>query len=51
MKPLLLEVNANPSLNVNFDTDHGPKLRNDPQILSPIDMHVKTKVLADIVGM
>ena len=44
LKPWLLEINANPSLNVEHDTEPGTK-----GVLSPIDLYVKSKVMEDAI--
>ena len=43
LKPWLLEINSNPSLNIDFDQEL-PKLKSIP---SKVDTYVKTKVVED----
>jgi hypothetical protein len=51
MKPWLLEVNGNPSLNIYFSPDELQQKKREDNLISPIDLYVKSQVLGDIVMM
>lgn len=44
LKPWLLEINANPSLNIGHEDQTDPKAK---EIISPVDKYVKEKVVED----
>lgn len=48
LKPWLIEINANPSLNIEHETDQDYKYKKlSPAIISPVDQFVKEKVMED----
>jgi len=46
LKPWLLEINANPSLNIGHEDSMDPKAK---EIISPVDQFVKEKVIEDSI--
>jgi len=51
LKPYLLEANGNPSLNIHFDPEDWKVKERTQNIVSEIDLYVKSKVLGDVVNM
>lgn len=52
LKPWLIEINANPSLNIEHETDQDYKYKKlQPAIISPVDKYVKEKVMEDALRL
>jgi len=49
LKPWLIEINGNPSLNIEHELEQTMDKRKAPTIISPVDKFVKEKVMEDAI--